>query len=300
MMVTGTFSKLLAPGLNQVFHTAYNEAPQMWSEFYNLESSDRAYEEDLSWSGFEQFQNYNELEDIELRDANEGYTTKYVHRKWGLGYQLSQELVDDNLYSGVIDQFPQMLARAARATKETVAASLFNLGFTASPGGDGQNLFSTVHPYAGIGGGTGANMFGTARALSHSALKEAITALKRTRADDNIFSPFSAGTLLVPDQLEHRAREILGTDKVPYSADNTTNVLAGAGLTVVPWSYLTDENDWFLLAPKAQTRLRYFERWPMRQVMKDREENQSMLHLAYERYSFGYSDWRGLWGVQGA
>jgi phage major head subunit gpT-like protein len=300
MMVTGDFSQLLAPGLNQVFHTAYNEAPQLWSQFYNLDSSDRAYEEDLSWAGFEPFQNYGELEDIELRGANEGYLTKYVHRKWGLGYQLSQELVDDNLYSGVIDQFPAMLARAARATKETVAASLFNLGFSAMPGGDGQNLFATAHPFAGAAGGTGANTFSTSRSLSHSALKEAITALKRTRADDNIFSPFTPSILLVPDQLEHRALEILGTDKVPYSADNTTNVLTSQGLNVVSWSYLTDEDNWFLLAPASQTRLRYFERWPMRQVMKDREENQSMVHLAYERYSFGYSDWRGLWGVQGA
>jgi phage major head subunit gpT-like protein len=300
MMVSGSFSKLLAPGLNQVFHTAYDEAPQVWDQFFNMDSSQRAYEEDLSWAGFEPFQNYDELEDIELRDANEGYTTKYVHRKWGLGYQLSQELVDDNLYSGVIDQFPAMLARAARATKETVAASVFNLGFTTMLGGDGEALFDTVHPLAGAGGGTAANTFSTTRALSHSALKEAITALKRTRADDNIFTPVTPAILLVPDALEHRALEILGTDKVPYSADNTTNVLTRQGLTVVPWSYLTNDDNWFLLAPKAQTKLRYFERWPMRQVMKDREENQSMVHLAYERYSFGFSDWRGTWGVDGA
>ena len=299
-MVQGTFSKLLAPGLNQVFHTAYDEATQIWDMLFNMDSSDRAYEEDLSWAGFEPFQNYGELEDIELRDANQGYTTKYVHRKWGLGYQLSQELVDDNLYSGVIDQFPAMLARAARATKETVAASLFNLGFSSWTGGDSKALFATDHPLAGAGGGEGANEFTTVKALSHSALKEAITALKRTRADDNIFSPITPAILLVPDQLEHRALEILGTDKVPYSADNTTNVLTRQGLTVVPWSYLTDEDNWFLLAPKAQTKLRYFERWPMRQVMKDREENQSMVHLAYERYSFGYSDWRGVFGVEGA
>ena len=300
MMVSGTFSSLLAPGLNQVFHTAYNEAEQRWNQFFNLDSSDRAYEEDLSWAGFEPFQNYGELEDIELRDANEGYETKYVHRKWGLGYQLSQELVDDNLYSGVIDQFPAMLARAARATKETVAASLFNLGFSSGTGGDGEYLFATGHPFAGSGGGTGDNTPGTATALSHTALKAAITALKRTKADDDIFTPFSPAVLLVPDALEHTAMEILGTDKMPYSADNTTNVLNSVGLAVVPWSYLTDDDNWFLLAPKEQTRLRYFERWPMRQVMKDREENQSMVHLAYERYSFGFSDWRGVYGVEGA
>jgi len=300
MMVEGTFSSLLAPGLNDVFHTAYDEMPQMWDQFFNVEGSDRAYEEDLSWAGFEPFQQYGELEDIELRDANEGYTTKYVHRKWGLGYQLSRELVDDNLYSGVIDQFPAMLARSARATKETVASSVFNLGFSGSyTGGDGKALFATDHPLAGAGGGSATNTFATTRALSHSALKEAITAMKRTKADDDIFTPIVPAILLVPDDLEFRAREIVGSTQVPYSADNTPNVISNA-VQVASWSYLTDSDNWFLLAPKAQTRLRFFERWAMEQVMKDRVENQSMIHLAFERYSFGWSDWRGTWGVDGA
>lgn len=301
MMVQGTFSELLAPGLSKVFSRTYNEAPEMWTQFFNAESSDRAYEEHFTWAGFEPFQNYGELEDIELRDAKPGYKVRYVHRKWGLGYKLSQELVDDNLYGGVIEQFPAHLARAARATKETVAASIFNLGFSGSqPGGDGKALFATDHPLYGSAGGTTSNTFGTPRALSHTALKDAIIQLKRTVADDGIFSPVTPAVLLVPDALKFRAQEILGTDKVPYSADNTTNVLRGENLQVVSWSYLTDEDNWFLLAPKSQTKLFYFERWPLRQIMKDIELNQSMVHLAYERYSFGFSDHYGTFGVQGS
>lgn len=301
MMVSGTFSELLAPGLQKVFNRAYNEAPEMWTQFFNAESSDRAYEDHFSWAGFEPFQPYKELEDIELRDAKPGYTVRYVHRKWGLGYKLSQELVDDNLYTGVIDQFPAHLARAARATKETVAASIFNLGFSSTqPGGDAKALFATDHPLYGSASGTTSNTFGSARALSHSALKDAIIQMKRTVADDNIFSPQTPEILLVPDALYFDALEIVGTEKVPYSADNTTNVLRDANLRVVSWSYLTDEDNWFLLAPKSQTKLFYFERWPMRQIMKDIELNQSMVHLAYERYSFGFSDHYGLFGVQGA
>lgn len=301
MMVSGSFSELLAPGLSKVFHRSYNEAPEMWTQFFNAESSTQAYEEHFSWAGFEPFQPYDELEDIELRDAKPGYKVRYVHRKWGLGYQLSQELVDDNLYSGVIEQFPAHLARAARATKETVAASVFNLGFSGSQlGGDGVPLFSTVHPLAGAGGGFTSNTFATPRALSHTALKDAIVQLKRTVSDDQIFSPITPAILLVPDQLKFRAQEILGTDRMPYSADNTTNVLRDANLQIVSWSYLTDEDNWFLLAPKSQTKLFYFERWPLRQVMKDVELNQSMVHIAYERYSFGFSDHYGTFGVQGA
>lgn len=301
MMVSGTFSELLAPGLDEVFHTAYNEMPEMWTSLFNMNSSDKAWEEHFSWAGFEKFQEYDELEHIELRNAKPGYTTRYVHRKWGAGYQLSRELVEDNLYGGVIEQFPQHLARAGRATKETVAASIFNLGFDNTyTGGDNKELFATDHPLAGAAGGEAANTFATSRALSHTALKDAIVKLKRTKADDDIFSPITPAILLVPDDLEFRAREILGTDKVPYSADNTTNVLTSSNLSIVSWSYLTDTDNWFLLAPKAQTMLNYYERWPLRQIMKDRDENQSMIHLAFERYSFGWSDWRGVFGVEGA
>lgn len=301
MMVSGTFSELLAPGLRKVFNRAYNEAPEMWTQFFNAEASSRAYEEDFNWAGFEPFQPYDELEDIQLRNAKPGFKVRYVHRKWGGGYKLSQELVDDNLYSGVIDQFPAHLARAGRATKEGVAASVFNLGFSSTqPGGDGVSLFNTAHPLQGAGGGTDSNTFNTPTALSHTALKDAIVQLKRTKADDGIFSPVTPSILLVPDALKFTAQEILGTDKVPYSADNTTNVLTSEGLSVVSWSYLTDEDNWFLLAPKAQTRLTYFERWPLRHVMKDIELNQSMVHMSYERYAFGFSDHYGTFGVQGA
>ena len=300
-MVSGTFSELLAPGLSKVYNRAYNEAPEMWTQFFNMGSSDRAYEEHFNWAGFEQFQNYDELEDIQLRDAKPGFKVRYIHRKWGSGYQLSQEMVDDNLYSGVIDQFPAHLARAGRATKETVAASIFNLGFSGTQlGGDAKTLFATDHPLQGAGGGTTSNTFATARALSHSAIKDAIVQLKRTKADDDIFSPVTPAILLVPDALEFRAQEILGTDKVPYSTDNTKNVLQSANLAIVSWSYLTSDDTWFLLAPKAQTALNYFERWPLRQVMKDVELNQSMIHVAYERYSFGFSDHVGSFGVQGS
>lgn len=301
MMVSGTFAKLLAPGLQKVFNRSYNESPEVWSQIFNMNKSDRAYEEHFSWAGFEPFQSYDELEDIQLRNAKPGYTVRYLHRKWGLGYQLSQELVDDNLYSGVIESFPAHLARSARATKETVAATIFNLGFSGTqPGGDGKALFATDHPLYGAATGSNSNTFASPTPLSHAALQAAIIQLKRAKADDDIFSPVTPTILLVPDQLGPTAREILGTPTVPYSTDRTINTLSDSGLQIVEWSYLTASDDWFLLAPKAQTALHYFERWPMRQIMKDIEENQSMKHLAYERYSFGFSDHYGLFGVQGS
>jgi phage major head subunit gpT-like protein len=301
MMVSGTFSELLAPGLNEVFHTAFNEEPQQWQNFFNANSSERAYEEDFTWAGFEPFQEFGELEDIELRNARPGDKTRYVHRKWGLGYQLSRELVDDNMY-GNIRQFPEMLARQARHTKETVAASVFNNGFSASfTGADGVALFSTDHPLRGSAGGTQANEFSTARALSHSSLKDALEILRKNKADDGTFSPLTGAlTLLVPVELEFRALEILGTERVPYSADNTTNVLRDRSINVVVWPFLTDTDNWFLLGDKSRTKLKYFERWPLAQQMEDKQANLSMVHRAFERYSFGWSHFMGTFGVEGA
>lgn len=304
MMVRGDFSELMAPGLNDVFTTTYGEVPSVWEQLFEMNSSDRGWEEDLSHAGFEGFQPYEELEDIQLRDAKQGFKTRYAHRKWGGGYQLSRELVDDNLYSGVVERFPAELARAGRKTKETVAASTFNLGFAAPisggrPGGDGQQLFSTAHPMAGATGGTNSNTFATARALSHSALKDAIVAMKKNRDDTDTIDPISPSILLLPTELVFDAKEILGTDKVPYSADNTTNVLTSEGLTILEWPYLTDPAAWFLLAPKGQTRLRYFERWALEQHFEDITRNQSMVHYTFERYSLGFSDYRGTFGVPG-
>lgn len=301
MHVAGTFSELLAPGLDEVFHRSYNEVPEMWPQFFNTKSSNKAYEEHFNWAPMTGFAPYGELEEIELREAKPGFTVKYVHRKFGAGYKLSQELVDDNQYTGVLETFPQFLGRAARTWKETVAASIFNLGFSGSQlGGDGVPLFSTAHPLQGYGGGTTSNTTASPRALSHTALKDVLVQMKRTVDDKGDFAPVTPTILLVPDQLEFKAREILGTDKVPYSADNTTNVLRDSGLQIVSWSYLTSEDDWFLLAPKAQTKLTYFERWPLRQHMEDVILNQSMYHIAYERYSFGFSDHYGTFGVQGS
>jgi phage major head subunit gpT-like protein len=218
-----------------------------------------------------------------------------------LGYQLSRELVDDNMY-GNIRQFPEMLARQARHTKETVAASVFNNGFSTSfTGADGKPLFATDHPLRGSAGGTQANKFSTARALSHSALKDALVELRQNKADDGTFSPITgAVTLLVHPDLEFRALEILGTERVPYSADNTTNVLRDRSISVQVWPFLTDTNAWFLGADKSRTKLKYFERWPLTQNMEDIDRNLSMVHRVYERYSVGWSHFSGLWGDEGA
>ena len=303
MMVQGTFSALLAPGLNEVFHNAREEEPTMWGQLFSRNSSERAYEEDFHWAGFEQFQEFGELENIQLKDAEPGAMTRYVHRKWGQGYQLSRELMDDNLY-GNVSEFPAMLARAAHATKETVASFVLNNGFSASfPGGDGKPLFSTAHPLYGTSGGTQANTFTTSTALSEASLKSALTSLRTSKDDASIFSPIMGPmTLWVPPALEFTALEILGTPTRTggVAGDLTINPLQDRQIKVQVWNYLTDDNNWFLSSDSGRTKLKYFERWPLQQFMEDVNGNLSMRHYAYERYSFGWSSFYGIFGVQGA
>lgn len=299
LTVTGSFAETIGPTIYTLFDRAYNEATPVYQELFNEESTDRPYEDSMSLVGLEPFQQFGEAENIPIRKAKEGFKTRILQNKWGLGYGVTREFVDDNYYN-VIQRYPEWLARSARATKETVAASIFNLGFSAAiPGGDGKPLFATDHPMYGAGGGSQANTFTTGRALSATALREALIAMRRTTDDVGIFSPVQPAILLVPDWLEDRAHEILRTPTVPYSADNTINVLANKGLQVVTWSYLNDEDNWFLLAPKNQTGLVIYQRDAMEHFMVDRPENETSVYYARERYGLGFTDWVGTWGVEG-
>lgn len=303
MITRGTFSELLAPGLNEVFNRTVNELPAVWTTFFNTESMDGAWVEDYSWAGLEGPREFGEAESIPLNDPRPGFKTRYVATKYGGGYRITREAIDDNRYGGVLEALPQSLVRGARAHKERIAASIFNTGFTAAVGGDGQPLFSTAHPLYGATGGVTSNRFSTARPLSHSAIKDALLAAAKNVDDTGIFNPIQMKYLVVPRDLEFDAKEILGTDKVPYSADNTTNVLTGQGLTLVVWDYLDnagDSSNWFLVADKSNTRLKYFERWPLQQVAEDIDWNQTMKYGIFEKYAFGFSDFMGTFGVQGA
>lgn len=300
MIVRGTFSELLVPGLNEVFNRTVTEQAPVWPTFFNTNAMDRAFVEDFSWAGLEGPAEFKETEPIPLADPLPGFKTRYVARKYGRGYRISREALDDNLYSGVLETLPQSLVRGARAHKEIAAASIFNTGFTTALGGDNQPLFSTAHPLFGATGGTVSNRFNSARPLSHTALKDAIIQLAKNVDDTGIPSPVTAKYLVVPRELQFDAQEILGTDKVPYSADNTTNVLPGQGLQIVVWDYLVADDAWFLLDDKSNTRLKYFERYPLTQVAEDIDWNMTMKYGVWEKYGFGFSDFVGTFGVPGA
>lgn len=304
MIVSGSFSQLLAPGLNEVFNRTVKEVESVWPLFFNTGSmGDRAWLEDYSWAGLEGPAEFGETEPIPLADPQRGFLTRYVPRKFGRGYRISREALDDNLYAGVFEQLPASLVRGARHFKEAQAADIFNRGFTSAIGGDGVSLFSTAHPLYGQVGGVTANRFNTARPLSHAAIKDAITLGAKTLDDTGIPNGQVFQYLVVPRDLEFTAKEILGTERVPYSADNTTNVLTGQGLQVVVWDYLTNAgatSNWFLVAGKGNTRLKYFEKYPLTQVAADIEWNMTSKYGIYEKYAFGFSDFMGTFGVAGA
>lgn len=302
MIVRGTFSELLAPNFNEVFNRTVTEEAPVWTELFDTFPIDRAWVEDYSWAGLEGPEEFGETEPIPLADPRPGFKTRYVPVKYGRGYRISRESLDDIQYGGVLEAMPQSLVRGARAHKEIAAASIFNLGFT-NVGGDGVPLFSTQHPLFGATGGVASNRFATARPLSHAALKDALLAAAKNVDDVGIPNPVRMTKLVVPRDLQFVAQEILGTDRVPYSADNTTNVLASQGLRVVVWDYLDnngENSNWFLLGEKGDTKLKYFERYPLTQVATDIDWNMTMKYGIYEKYAFGFSDYIGTFGVEGA
>lgn len=302
MIIRGDFAELLAPGLNEVFNRTVTEVTPVWTELFNTYPMDRAYLEDYSWAGLEGPRAFGEGEPIPLSDPRPGFKTRYVSTKYGNGYRVSREAMDDNLYGGVLESLPQNLVRGARAHKETIAASIFNSGFSVN-GGDGVPLFSTAHPLFGATGGVVSNRFSTARPLSHAALKDALLQAAQNVDDTGVLNPVKMTTLWVPRDLQFVAQEILGTERVPYSSDNTVNVLTNQGLRVVVWDNLTgngDTSNWFLTADKSATKLKYFERYPLQQVAADIEWNMTAKYGIFEAYTFGYSDYIGTFGVQGA
>lgn len=301
MIVQGTLTKLLFPGLNEVFNRTVTEIPQLWQTFFNTEAltENRVRAEDFSWAGLEPPREFREAEPIPMSEINPGFTTTYVPVKYGNGYRITKEMVDDILYSGVLESLPASLVRGARHLKESLAAAVFNQGFVRN-GGDGVPLFSTAHPLIG-NPGVVANRFSTATPLSHTAIKEALTAMAKNLDDVGIPNPVPARYLVVPRDLEFDAKEIIGTERVPYSGDNTINALPP--LEVVVWDYLDNNGDtsnWFLTAEKSQTKLKYFERYPLTQVAEDIDFNMTMKYGIYEKYVFGASDYIGTFGVLGA
>lgn len=298
-MTRAAFTTYFTRGLKELFWTNYKELPSVYDKIFRVERSDKNYEEVMGLVGFGLLAEEPELNTVALQDGIEGYKKRFTHLKYGLGYQVSQELVDDDMY-GQINKFPAALARSARATIEKVSADIFNLGFSASvTTPDGQNLFATGHILKR--GGTFANKPATDVDLDFSALKAGAIALRKIHDDSDLpYLGSESITLLVPPDLEFDAAEIIKSLERPDTANRAKNALViQRRWDLLVWDYLSDPDAWFLVYPKELHQLICFMRKDVDQESDRDIKTDSYFHIVRYRKSLGAADARGIYGSAG-
>lgn len=299
-MIRGNFGDILTPGQAEIFFDAFGRKETVYDKIYNVKTSGKRRETDSYITGFGAMPTKAEAIEISFNDANQGYDTTYTHVTYGLAYRITEELVEDDLYDA-INELPKALAESAYDRIETEAAYVFNNAFTAAPGGasytggDALALASTAHTL--IGGGTEQNTLSTQADLSVTSLQQAIIDIEATVDDMGIPVGLDPKILLVPNELQFTAAEILKSTYVPYSADNEINALLSKGLTFIPWIKLTDSDSWNIICGK--NKLKWY--WKLEPSFKEGNDFKTgdALYKCRMRFSNGYSDWRGLYCVQG-
>jgi len=279
-------AKELEPGLNALFGMEYNRYEGQHAEIFDTESSDRAFEEEVMLSGFGAAPTKQEGSGVTFDDANEAYTSRYNHETVAMAFSITEEAVEDNLYDKLSARYTRALARSMAHTKQVKAANILNNAFTAgaSAGGDGKALLATDHPLTN--GGTFANEPTVAGFVDERGLIIALRGMK----------------LIVPRQLQFVAERILNSNLRVGTADNDANAMRNMGMLPQGYiinDYLTD-TDAFFIKTDAPNGLKHFERMPMATAMDPDFDTGNMRYKARERYSFGFSDPRSLFGSPGA
>lgn len=296
---TAAFSHLLAPGLRKVFFDEYKDFPEEYSQLANVESSKRAYEEDLMTAGLGLHQIKQEQKGISYDDPIQGDKVRYTHVTWGLGFRVSREMYDDDLY-GVMKKMSKELARSARLTVEMEFGAMLDDLFTGSTytGHDGSAA-CTSHTL--LTGATYSNYASTATDLTIGALRSASERLEKTLNERGLPDTRGRGDLLVVSPTyQWIADEILNSQGKAYTADNTKNSFGGMGIKTFVSHYTSDEDMWLLTAPKARHDLKFFWRMKPKFENEDDFDNKDAKFSSYMRFSMGFTDWRGIDGSAGA
>jgi hypothetical protein len=293
--------KELLPGLNALFGLEYATYGEQHKEIYETESSERSFEEETKLSGFSAAPVKNEGSAIAYDNAQEVFTARYTHETIALGFSLTEEAIEDNLYDSLATRYTKALARAMAYTKQTKAAAVLNNGFNSSfPGGDGVSLFNTAHPL--VSGGTNSNTPATPADLNETSLEAAVIQIAAWTDERGLLIAAKPVKLVVPPSLQFVATRILETELRTATADNDINALRNnrsipGGYTVN--NYLTDTDAWFLTTD-VPNGLKHFVRTPMSQSMDGDFDTGNVRYKARERYSFGWSDPLGMFGSPGA
>ena len=298
---TSSFAKALWPGVNAWYGKAYSEYPVEWDKLFDKFSSRQNYEQDVGISSFGLAKVKNEGAPIEYDNENQAFTTTYRHVVYALGFIITREIMDDDLYDVVGQRKAQGLAFSMRQTKEVIGANVYNLAFSGGPtGGDGVSMINSAHP--NFAGGTWSNTLATAADLSEAALEQACIDISLFTNDRGLRIAVTPELLVIPPQLDFEAARILksqgrvGTDNNDINAINNMNKFRKGYIVN---HYLTDADAWFIRT-NVPNSLKHFERIGDEFNMDNDFDTDNAKFKAYSRYSFGWTDPRGIYGSPGA
>jgi hypothetical protein len=293
--------KELEPGLNALFGLEYNRYDNEHAEIFLTETSDRAFEEEVMLSGFAAAAAKSEGAPVVFDDATEAYTSRYTHQTFALAFAITEEAIEDNLYDRLAARYTRALARSMSQTKQQIAADVLNNAFNSGvTGGDGVELCSTLHPLAN--GGTFSNELATAADLSETSLEQSLIDIAALVDERGLKIALQGTKLIIPKELQFTAERILKSSQRVGTADNDINAILNMGM--IPQGYrvnhfLTDTDAFFIMTD-APNGLKHFVRSPIKTAIEGDFDTGNVRFKARERYSFGFSDARGIFGSPGA
>jgi hypothetical protein len=292
--------KELEPGLNALFGLEYDRYENQDKEIFDTESSDRAFEEEVMLGGFANASVKPEGQGVTYEDAQETFTARYTHETVALAFSLTEEAVEDNLYDKLSTRYTKALARSMANTKQVKAANVLNRAFNNSYlGGDDKELCATDHPTLS---GDQKNELSTAADLNETSLEQALIDIADMKDERGLKIALRGMKMIIPVNLQFIAERLMKSSGRVGTADNDVNALKSMGM--IPQGYtvnnfLTD-TDAFFIKTDAPNGLKHFTRAPIRTAMEGDFDTGNVRYKARERYSYGWSDWRGIFGSPGA
>ena len=293
------FTKQLNLGLNTVFGMEYDRYPEQWRSLYSTEQSMKAFEEDVQMIGFGAAPTKAEGAMINYDSGREGFVSRYVHETVALAFAITEEAEEDGLYGSLGAKYARALARSMQHTKEIKGANIFNTATTTSLGGDGQPLLNGSHPLGG--GGTASNILGTPADLSETSLETLLVQISTAVDDRSIPVALSGRKLAVPPGLIFIAERIIKSNLRPGTADNDINAMRNMGM--IPEGVVVNQRftlpDQYFLLTDCPDGMKHFVRAPIKKAVEGDFETGNLRYKCRERYSFGFTDWRGVYGSEG-
>ena len=294
--------KELEPGLNALFGLEYKRYENQHEEIYTKESSDRAFEEEVMLSGFGQAQVKPEGSGITFDNAQETFTARYTHETVALGFTITEEAIEDNLYDRLASRYTKALARSMANTKQVKAVNPLIQGLPTTDGfdsGDGVSLFNTSHPTIA---GTVSNTLATQADLNETSLEQAMIDIAAFTDERGLKIAAKGMKMIIPSELQFTAERLMKSAQRVGTADNDINAIRSMGMLpqgFVVNNFLTD-TDAFYIITDVPNGMKYFERAPITTKMEGDFDTGNMRYKARERYSFGVSDFRGIFASEGA